>query len=505
MNLIPKKNDRTIYNYYCTFHSQGKWGLDQNTDFVAVTNMAVVARDRINSKFLFGENGVLTAHSKKIRGDILALLDDGWDVPVGTVHNEENCNLFGSMCLDAGKFPEYALLVPKDRLKAISDRVKAMGYAGLGLWVPANHFGEDCTKPKETRLKEAREFWEDKGRLCAYADVKYLKVDWGYHGRDVQYRMIVTEAVKKYSPNTQMEHAIGIWGEPYDPEPEVQKTDAFLDFMKLAKETFGISDVYRTYDVLLELSTATTLMRVSKLVDINVSAGEGLAGVVNIEDDPIAAAALGMSMGIMRHKDGTCYEDVEKALIWQRLAPPFAFDPSAITYSDMLLCDSMYFDGDPDIWPYVGQKTIRQYAPATMSRNAELAAVESRDETGEVPFVLTSKNLVTGAYTIAAVTRTIEERGKCIPLARVSTEGASADAPVGIFGKFAELNIGFDRDITSSRIYAQNLLADTAEDITSKVEISGNTLKLSGDCIMQMGISSGEDTECTPAFLIVIG
>ena len=85
MNLIPKEPNCLTYNYYCTFSSQGVWGVDKKIASI------VEIRNRINSEFLFGKGGVLEAHDEIIRKDILVLLDDGWDVPPGIEHTEKNC------------------------------------------------------------------------------------------------------------------------------------------------------------------------------------------------------------------------------------------------------------------------------------------------------------------------------------------------------------------------------------------------------------------------------
>lgn len=474
MNLIPKSSEKLTYNYYCTFTSQANWGVDKK-----ITSIIEI-RNRVNSEFLFGKDGVLEAHDELIRKDILVLLDDGWDVPPGIEHNEENCGLFGSMILNDEKYPEYANLNPYDRLKALSDRIKNMGYAGLALWIPANHYGEKYNEEREKLLNDANVFWTDRAKMCSYADVKYLKVDWGYHGRDVEYRKIITDKMREFSPNTKIEHVIGIFDQPYDPNLEIQNSPEFAEFMELGKQTVKISDFYRTYDVLDELNEVTTLMRIKKLVEIKAKSDNDYMGIINVEDNPLIAAALGMTMGIMRHKNKPAYNDVVNALIWQRTAPPFRFIPEDFQCSDTLICDKYKFNTDPTVWPYLGNQTIEQYAPSVISANAPLADIVCEDE--YTPFVLNSKNKVTNAYTVAIIPINKDNK-KYTPLADISVCNADADAPVGIFGKFKTLTIKFNQKIDGRKIYLQNMTDTSAEDITDAVEIGENKITIFGDGI----------------------
>lgn len=474
MNLIPKKSTNLTYNYYCTFNSQGVWGVDRKIASI------VEIRNRINSAFLFGKDGVLEAHDKIIRGDILVLLDDGWDVPPGISHNEQNCGLFGSMIVDDKKFPEFAELNPYDRLKSIAEKIKSMGYAGLALWVPANHFGEAYNENREKYMKDAEDFWTERAKMCAYADVKYLKVDWGYHGRDVEYRKIITDKMREFSPNTMIEHVIGIFDQPYDPDPEIQNGKDFAKFMELAKDTVEISDFYRTYDVLEDLSEATTLMRIAKLIDIKAESDEEYKGIINVEDNPVIAAALGMTMGIMRHTNKPRYDDVVNSLIWQRIAPPFKFEPSDFKYSENLVCDSYEFNGNPDEWPYIGHEIIKQYAPAVISANAPLAEVSYNDD--YMPFVLNSRNKITDAYTVAVI-EINKNNKKYTPLADISVSCTNPDAPIGFFGKVRTLTVNFDNKIDGAKVYLQHMTEETAAEITDSTEIKGNSLKIPGNLL----------------------
>lgn len=350
-----------------------------------------------------------------------------------------------------------------------------MGYAGTGLWVPANHYGEKCEDERSHIMKEAEIFWTDRAKMCAYADIKYLKIDWGYHGRDVEYRKLITDIMRKYSPGTKTEHVIGLFGEPYDPSPKRQNTERFRTFMELAKDTVKISDFYRTYDVLDELSEATTLMRIVKLAEVAAEADRDYLGIINVEDNPVIAAVFGMTTGIMRHKNRERYEDSINTLIWHRIAPPNRFEPTKLISGDTLACDVYKYNNDPSVWPYIGKKTIKQYAPSVISYNAPLAEVESCDE--YTPFVINAKNSITGAYSVAVI-EINKENKKYYPNVSVSVSGADINAPVGIFGKFEKLELCFEQNIEGKKVYMQKMSEYEAEEITEKVKIKGEKIEI---------------------------
>ena len=472
-----EKAYRPVFNYYCTWSNQGNWNIPADAP-----GTAQYMRDRMGHDFLFAADGVLSAHPTDIRRDMLVVLDDGWDVAPDTSPNGNgSAALFDSMIVDAEKFPEYEALSPCDRLVALSARIRALGYAGLGLWVPSNYFEEEPTADRATLLQKAKEFWTERGAWCAKADIRYLKVDWGFHGRDVEYRRIMTEAVKSQSPNTLIEHIIGIFDMPYDPGLDVQSSAPYRDFQALGHNTFAVADVFRTYDVVDTLASATTLMRVVKFFEEPFEVPSPLAGIINVEDEVVLAAALGMSMGIMRNTNAPCYLETVGALRWQRIAPPFRAASGQLQVSEELLCDRYFFDSDPEAWPYVGQKTIEQYAPARVSRCAPLPTVIADDEE-HTPFVLCSKNPDTGAYSVAALSRVAPGRIKYRAPAAVTIMGAALDAPVGIFGSYRTLNIEFDRPIGEKRVLLQSLLCDkdVSIDVTDHAHIEGKVLTLDG-------------------------
>ena len=483
-------------NYYCTWKAQGAWRT-QNS------HSAQEMRDRIDADFLFGADGVLPALPEEVRSELIVVLDDGWDVARGTLHeSNSDCGRFGSLIPDGGKFPALAALEPQERLRALSEQVKALGYAGLGLWVPANYYQEDPSASREARLRGAADFWTERGKWCAYADIRYLKVDWGWHGRDIEYRELMTETVKKYSPGTLMEHVVGVFDMPYDPAPEVQNAPAFRDFQELARRTAAVSDVYRTYDVVDTLATATTLMRVAAFFDGTLTAKDGLLGLVNVEDEVLIGAALGMTVGVMRYAGQPRFNEVIKALRWQKLAPPFRAESGQLVCSKELLCDRFFFDTAPEVWPYVGQKTIAQYAPARMARCAPLAEVSALSEE-QTPFVLTSRNPLTGAYTVAALPRTAPGRYKYRADAEITVREVHTASPLGVFGSFGLLRAFFDKSLAGKRVLARDLLTDAVQDITPQVRCEDCTLLLDGAAAKTFTPAQNGD-ESEAAFVLTV-
>lgn len=498
MNFIPNKPFGRVLDYFCTFSSQGH--ISKTRD----EWKGMHTRDALTYDILFNEeNGLLTAISTDIRGDLLVLLDDGWDVPIGQKHDYENDVEFGSMIPDAGKFPQYAHLSGKYRLKALIDDIKALGYAGVGLWVPSHHYHEDLSKHYGLRQKDALVVWEEIGKWCAFADVKYLKVDWGYHGRDIIYRRNMNMAVKKYAPCVVMEHVIGIFGKPYDePINLLHKDSNYKAFMDVGKETIAISDVYRTYDTISDFADPTTLMRLAELFDLQPKTDTNMLGVFNIENSAVLSAAIGMSMGLMRHvlKDGKDDEnEIIKAVKWHRMAPAFRIDGSENHYSEKFVTDTKYYPENQYSWWHKEAVTVSQTAPSVISRNAPLGVV-TPDENGNVPFLASSLNPVTDAFTVAVIPRLVDGV-KTDYLCDVCVSGAMTVGKIGVFGRYKSLSIEFDEDI-KGRLYAQNLLSGDAVDITDRVTVSGKTLTLDGKVIDEAGYTCNDNS--MPAIVLAI-
>ena len=475
MNLIPDTIPETG-DYYCT------WAAQARVRPAEIPDDALSVRDNMNEEMLFRENGLLGSYFDGVREDIIALLDDGWDVPYGSA-NPQNAGRFGSLELDTERFPSFKG-DPTERLKALSDRIKSLGYKGTGLWIACQRPFADGD-PVEN-VEESRRYWEDRARLCHDAGIAYWKVDWGRMCGAADYREMMTDCVRKFAPGLAIEHMpTGI----YPPFGKyVYRRESFnAGENEFNRRILGCSDYLRTYDVLGEFVNAITLNRVALLLGSGLRASERARGILNVEDSMYLGAGLGCSVGVMRHnrftpgrerRDTPRYAEVVRALKWHRIAPPFAVGGD-FAISDELLCDEFAFPPkEPDSWPFVAGKTMRFESPAAISRGCLLPEVEADVK----PFAVASKN-PNGAYSIALLCRTTG--GKLLEYfpAKVRITGARADRPVGIFGKYKSLTIEFDRPVGQMRVMAQDLCRDAAEDITGAVSLSGRELTIGGEVL----------------------
>ena len=479
MNLIPDRPQVTG-NYFCTWDSQSDHMYTWKDRPAELT-----ARDAMNEDFLFGENGLLNSF-QGIREDLIVVLDDGWDVPYGA----KDSRIFGSFEADPERFPSLAGLSPANRLRALSDRIRALGYRGLGLWVPTQtpslvNGCEISRTPEEERL-----YWEERARWCHDGGVLYLKADWGAHQGDADYCAMMTACMRKYAPGLLIEH--GFTGRPlFESEKDGPAVPA-ATAAYLAK-TLPVSDYLRTYDVCHELKYASTVDRAS--VCLQAAHACRTNAVLNIEDTALIGAALGCAIGVMRHEfekrrkhialPPRPVSETAAALRWQRIAPPFAAGKGSLLLSDERLRDVWRCQRrDPAHWPDVPAGDYFVTAPAAVARNMPLPEVFAE---GEKPYVLCSVHPDAGALCVAATPRTFPTGVDQTPLAGIRVKGASPDKPIGIFGSFTSLTVAFEEPVERCRVYAQNLLCDSAEDVTGQVLLSGGSLTVPGDLIRRVG------------------
>ncbi len=496
MNLIPEIAKNTG-NYFCTWDSQcdAMYALMPEAKYVP-------SRDAMNEEFLFGDDGLLRSFDG-VRGDLIVVLDDGWDVPYGTT----DTRLFGLLEADKERFPSLKDMHPAQRLKTLSERVKSLGYRGLGLWVPTQtpsvvNGAEISYTPQEERL-----YWEERAKWCHEAGVLYLKADWGAHRGDADYCIMMTECMRKYAPGLAIEH--GLVGRPlFENEKDGH---AVPDPVKTyLKKVLPFSDYLRTYDVVHELKYASTVDRAVVCLEAARDT-EGHCAVLSIEDTALIGAALGCSSGVMRHD----FEKVRKhlplpprlvsesvcALRWQRIAPPFAANRGKLYVSSERLKDVWHCpQRKENLWPKVPEGDYYVTAPSAVSRNTELPAVNAK---GEKPYTVCSVHPDTGAFCLAVTPRTVAGKIDVTCLAEIRAKAGSAAAPVGLFGRFESLRIEFDETIEGRRIYAQSLLSDEAYDVTGMVYASGSSLTVPGDLMLKTG--KPEDPESgIPAVVLSI-
>ena len=503
MNLIPDKPGSTP-SYYCT------WGAQNNIDDTGRKlnpvkfegdQGAQLARHNLNDEVLFGKNG-LALQYEKIREDLFFVLDDGWDVPYN-VHPDTQRYKFGSLLLNEERFPSCSG-TPHVRLAKINERMKALGWKGAGLWVASQAQGEHENNilSKEQTIN----YWTERMHWCRQANIGYWKVDWGLHADSIEFRRMLNKLGKEIYPELLIEHCRCM--RPVNgANGRFDKWDIVADE---AYNIFNFSDIFRSYDVTSHLSAATTIDRLSCLLQKKIS--DNSLGIINSEDELYIGAALGCSLGVMRSElkkqHNLLYNVIKKtnevirAVRWQKIAPAFGVAMSKVYISDDIGFDSWHFNPG-DTWASELINTeVKQGAPIALTRGLPLPCFyEVKDK---APFVVAAKN-PNGAASIATLPRTSVNRMET-PLCGISLNAGDINCPIGIFGHYGQLTLVFDQSIADKKVFAQDLAGYTAHDITNLVTINNNQLIISGGLIDKVGLSDAtEDDSSEPGLVLVIG
>jgi len=280
------------------------------------------------------------------------------------------------------------------------------------------------------------------------------------------------------------------------------------------------TDVYRTYDVTSILSLPTTLDRVSEMLK-GAEGHSEVRGLLNVEDEVYVAAAMGCTMGILRHplkgmrpgKDTDLFfngprqtkkrmDEVVRALRWQRIAPPFSPGLGSVKRSDEILTDSWIFERGQTWQNEIVGARVQQGAPACLARNISLPEVKGKDDK---PFVFATR-FPNGAVAIGAQERTQVGNGWYMPKCEVTLSVADAPGPYGVFGYFDSLTLAFDNPPHDKRVLAQDLAGDEPIDISSMVQVRGKSLYIPGKVISRMGLHSATPGDISaPGLVVAIG
>jgi len=279
-----------------------------------------------------------------------------------------------------------------------------------------------------------------------------------------------------------------------------------------AVEMIGFSRVFRTGEATAQLSIPTTLDRVADLL-LRAGGDRGNDCLINCEDEVYMAAALGCTMGVMRHpawKDPTerGYDprllrykltEVVRALRWQRIAPPW---PVGYTRTDLdvrRLDDDWQFRPGESAAPWAAGLMVRQGAPARVARNAPLAKVSSA---GLAPYVVTSKH-PNGSTAVATLPRAYAGRGIVHPEADVTLEVEDPMRPIGVFGRYRSLTLDLIGPPHTIRVMAQDLASDAAVDVTERVNVAGSTMVIPGELINRLGQAAATRNDQSDPGLVV--
>ncbi len=494
-NLVPPE-PATAPNYWCTWYAQNYW-IGRGTDLKTlrgVTNPA--ARDELTYGTVFDEKeGWAAKYLLRGRADYIFLIDHGWQ----TKEPEERIAggpEFFNMVADPRDFPPYADLHPKDRLKRFNEDIKALGWNSLGLWVRGN-----------ITEQQARTFVE----WSKYAGIIYWKIDGGNDGGNY----FSTKVKEELYPELVLEYVTGAggninpkWDQDLVSYPSVYDFGGGLrgDMLNMLQHT----DAFRTYDASPLLMSSTTLRRTHDILK-QVQQQPKYRAVLNVQDDCNVAVGLGVLVASKRHpninertylgKDlhhqlsgprmmQKRINEVERFGRWARIAPAFSAGGGVYLASEEELIDRCVFT-EWDTWASATYgKMVSQSAPAVMARNMPLPIVESE---GPAPFVCAT-TYPNGPTGIASEGRVSPENRWFEPRARVTVKIKDASQPIGIVGRYTELILELAGPIESvDHVWAQDLLAEEAEDILGKIKIDGKRLTIPGALIDRVGTSAGDE------------
>jgi hypothetical protein len=477
-NLVPDQPVPTP-NYWCTWAAQNYiYGQGAATMDIAeaVANSGLHAAKLMHESRIFGDRGWINFYPK-IRGDVFFLIDNGYQVNV-IANDKFQPNSGISTELDPAKFPSFPG-APQERLKQLNERIKAAGWRGLGLWLGS---GADEAYARERLL------WS------RYAGVGYWKVDCGDEG------FTLNRIGREVYPELIFEHALcspNFNEGPHGRAPSDYGTGHRLSCLKH-------SNVMRIYDCDHPLRFTSALDRVALALKA-ASTTPDAKGIVNCEDEVYLAAVLGCSMGVFRFPQVGLrpggdldvfmagprqlkkrIDEVTRAVLWHRIAPPFSASAAAVSVDDSVFADSWDFRLG-DTWDASKIGVISQSAPARVSRGVALPEVKCD---GEPPYVMASRH-PNGAVAVGTQGRTRPGIGWFIEPADVTLKLDEVPPAIGVFGRFRSLTFTFNQPLPAgTQIWAQDLAGDKATDISARVKIDGQHLLLPGNLIAEVGLSA---------------
>ena len=504
-SIVPREPAKSP-NYQCTWYAQNYW-VGRPGEIPSpgvVTNEA--SRETLNAHNLLNdEDGWASTYLPRNRSDFYFLIDHGWQTKDET-ERVPGADVFFSLQVDSVDFPEYAGLPPQEALRRLNQEVVSRGWRGLGLWLRG-----------ELTPANAEQF----AKWCKYAGVEYWKIDEGDTRLFNAY-----DAKERFFPKLILEYITGSNGALNTgwEDPGRQSYPSVYDVGGAKQEdalrALRVADVFRTYDCSPFLATTTTIQRTHDILKQTRNKPEFRA-VLNLEDEPQVAAGLGCLIGSMRHPNymertyrGQDFNhmtggkrmiqkrinEIERFGRWQRIAPAFPAGSGSYASSDLELRD-FYPHTELDLWEGAAYgKTVYQSAPAVTARNMALPKVEVD---GDMPYVMAS-TYPNGPVAIVTEGRVKPEDQWYHPRAKVSIRVSDPPAPIGVFGHYDSLVIHFDGDLAGrEKVWAQDLLADEAMDVTAEVTLAGNTLTIPGEVIDRIGTLAASEGDISAPGLVV--
>lgn len=517
INLVPDKINESP-DYFCTWQAQLYCTNDGGPQ---------AQRDSMTEENVFGKNSGSTPKEreendlksgigwashlyKKARRDLIYLMDDCWDIPIGAEIGKSPW--YGSQILARDKFPSFfgegGDFDPERNvaaMKKLSEAVKSLGWRGIGGWI--------CIQKSPLAPEKTDEdYWRERIKWTNAAGWLYWKVDWGTDYKNYKVRRLMTELRLEYAPDLIVEHA-------------------------LVPEMIPYADSYRTYDVFTLLAIPITLSKLEE--DFRFDAAPGHLGLINCMDEVYIAAALGCAIDVTRHTmtgnlpDGrpdpsfpalhrnlkTKTTEVLRTVRWHRVAPAFSVNGSETFIDPEKFTDTWdVVDQKREIeawWKYTDGDHIERTGPARISRGMPPAKAAPSDiampdnvtpkvtyeNLGEftpgnyadpdivklkeplLPFIVSAKHPC-GAVSVATLART-KSRECFTPLCDVELEIGGADT-LGVFGYYNSLTLTGETT-PEMKILMQDSAADESFDVTKFCVICENRITIPGSLINTLG------------------
>ncbi len=437
------------------------------------------------------------AHSyKDARSDLIFLMDDSWDVPIGALQDKHP--MYASQILAKDKFPSFygegEDFDAERNIRAMAklcDKVKSLGWKGIGGWICVE-------KSPLAKEKNDEDYWKERLLWSQRAGWSYWKCDWGRDCNKYKIRKLISDLRIKYAPDVIVEQAMTI-----DLIPE--------------------ADVYRTYDVFTLLAIPITMQKLG--ADLVYNAANGRLGYINCMDEVYIAAALGCTIDATRHnmparlpngKPDPSFPDLHRRLKtktreitrtvrWHRIAPAFGVNGSETFIDSNCLTDYWNVaDQASEVeawWKFKDGDRIERSGPARISRSLPPAEVIP-DKDGLVPFAVSALN-PSGAASIATLARTLD-RKYLFPNCDIIQDIKSSSI-VGVFGFYKSLTLKGGSIKENSVILMQDLCGDDAYDVTNRCKISNGKITIPGELITAIGTDENcDDDTAEPGAVIKI-
>ena len=516
INLIPDSGGKTP-SYCCTWSCQNFATDTFSIGYAIGLGDHTVPSDNLTEEAVFKNPGWEKRLPQSVKKDLFLVFDVGWDVAGGSHAEKAEKWILGTQDVATDKFPS-CIGTSEEKLAKLNELSINAGWKGAGLWIAAQSaLDSKGLKPTE---KEVETYFRERFKWSKNAGIFYWKVDYGARGGDINFRKMLTRLAQEEAPGLWVEHGRG--SGPFNDDecpwdsPNISKTGSYKYWdsgkaLTTAHNLLEFSDVLRTYDVSAQLSIPTTIDRVAQLLNSFKSLPAG-KGIINCEDEPYIAAALGCAIGVMRNPAFIVPSDqnydpqqsrnqmdaVTRAVRWQRMSGAFSVGYNPVQLDSIFNKDYWKFKAGESWAKWMTGKTVMQAAPARVARGMELPEVKCD---GTVPYVLCSK-FPNGNYAVATMLRTDSEKGFYYPLAEISIKCGNV-APVGVFGKYKSLTIQFPKDIKIQKVFAQDLAGSEAFEITDLIKRKHSSLIITGELLELAGLSAASAHDVSEPALVL--